>query len=116
MGRLRTAVQTLSDLELPPDEILGHLNNLVSGLGDDSFATCQGAADLDPAGGPVRGGRPGSRTGGPWGQPAGDDRLHGLDIVRELATESGIAGDALTGWVAWARFDGRAGLPRRGAT
>jgi serine phosphatase RsbU (regulator of sigma subunit) len=40
MGRLRTAVQTLSDLELPPDEILGHLNDLVSGLGDDSFATC----------------------------------------------------------------------------
>jgi PAS domain-containing protein len=40
MGRLRTAVQTLSDLELPPDEILSHLNDLVYGLGDDSFATC----------------------------------------------------------------------------
>jgi len=40
MGRLRTAVQTLSDLELPPDEILGHLNDLVYGLGDDSLATC----------------------------------------------------------------------------
>jgi serine phosphatase RsbU (regulator of sigma subunit)/PAS domain-containing protein len=40
MGRLRTAVQTLSDLELPPDEILGHLNDLVYGLDDDSFATC----------------------------------------------------------------------------
>jgi serine phosphatase RsbU (regulator of sigma subunit) len=40
MGRLRTAVQTLSDLELPADEILSHLNDLVNGLGDDSFATC----------------------------------------------------------------------------
>jgi serine phosphatase RsbU (regulator of sigma subunit)/PAS domain-containing protein len=40
MGRLRTAVQTLSDLELPPDELMGHLNDLVIGLGDDSFATC----------------------------------------------------------------------------
>jgi serine phosphatase RsbU (regulator of sigma subunit) len=40
MGRLRTAVQTLSDLELPPDELLGHLNDLVSGIGDDVFATC----------------------------------------------------------------------------
>jgi serine phosphatase RsbU (regulator of sigma subunit)/PAS domain-containing protein len=40
MGRLRTAVQTLADLELPPDEILGNLNDLVSSLGDDSFATC----------------------------------------------------------------------------
>ena len=40
MGRLRTAVQTLSDLELPPDEILGHLNEVVAGLGDDCFVTC----------------------------------------------------------------------------
>ncbi|MEV1005246.1 SpoIIE family protein phosphatase [Nonomuraea sp. NPDC050202] len=40
MGRLRTAVRTLSDLELPPDELLAHLNDLVSDLGDDFYATC----------------------------------------------------------------------------
>ncbi|MER6735654.1 SpoIIE family protein phosphatase [Streptomyces puniciscabiei] len=40
MGALRTAVRTLSELELPPDEILGHLNDIVSELGTDSFATC----------------------------------------------------------------------------
>jgi len=40
MGRLRTAVHTLADLELPPDEILAHLNDIVSELGDDSYATC----------------------------------------------------------------------------
>ncbi|WP_214410103.1 ATP-binding SpoIIE family protein phosphatase [Sphaerisporangium fuscum] len=40
MGRLRTAVHTLADLELPPEEILYHLNDLVTNLGDDSFATC----------------------------------------------------------------------------
>ncbi|MFE0511019.1 SpoIIE family protein phosphatase [Streptomyces sp. NPDC058964] len=40
MGRLRTAVRTLSDLELPPDEILGHLNDIVGELGNDAFATC----------------------------------------------------------------------------
>jgi PAS domain S-box-containing protein len=41
MGRLRTAVQTLSDLDLPPDEILGHLNEVVNGLGAESlFVTC----------------------------------------------------------------------------
>ncbi|MFG2133573.1 SpoIIE family protein phosphatase [Streptomyces sp. NPDC048751] len=40
MGRLRTAVRTLADLELPPDEVLGHLNELVKDLGDDSYATC----------------------------------------------------------------------------
>lgn len=40
MGRLRTAVHTLADLELSPDEILSRLNDIVSGLGDDSYATC----------------------------------------------------------------------------
>ncbi|MBB5135728.1 PAS domain-containing protein/anti-sigma regulatory factor (Ser/Thr protein kinase) [Thermocatellispora tengchongensis] len=40
MGRLRTAVHTLADLELPPDELLAHLNDLVIGLGDDFYATC----------------------------------------------------------------------------
>src|ERR1044072_3301934 len=40
MGRLRTAVHTLADLELPPDELLTHLNDLVGALGDDFNATC----------------------------------------------------------------------------
>ncbi|MCF1509269.1 SpoIIE family protein phosphatase [Streptomyces glomeratus] len=40
MGRLRTAVRTLSELELPPDEILSHLNDIVGELGTDTFATC----------------------------------------------------------------------------
>ncbi|MFF1444317.1 SpoIIE family protein phosphatase [Streptomyces sp. NPDC058295] len=29
MGRLRTAVQTLADMEMPPDELLAHLDDLV---------------------------------------------------------------------------------------
>ncbi|SFD62041.1 SpoIIE family protein phosphatase [Streptomyces aidingensis] len=40
MGRLRTAVRTLSELELPPDEVLGHLNEIVGELGEDALATC----------------------------------------------------------------------------
>jgi PAS domain S-box-containing protein len=40
MGRLRTAVRTLVGLEQPPDELLAHLNDLVSDLGDDFYATC----------------------------------------------------------------------------
>ncbi|MEU8827728.1 SpoIIE family protein phosphatase [Streptomyces sp. NPDC048636] len=40
MGRLRTAVHTLAHLELPPDEIMSHLNEIVGGLGADSYATC----------------------------------------------------------------------------
>ena len=44
--------------------------------------------------------------GGPWeDRPHTDGRAHGLAIVRDLATDSGIDGDALTGRIAWARFD-----------
>jgi Histidine kinase-like ATPase domain len=46
--------------------------------------------------------------GGPWGErPCADGQAHGLAIVRALAAESGIDGDALTGWIAWARLDWR---------
>ncbi|KAA0943099.1 SpoIIE family protein phosphatase [Streptomyces apricus] len=40
MGRLRTAVHTLADLELPPDEIMSHLNDVVGSLNEESYATC----------------------------------------------------------------------------
>ncbi|MER6528829.1 SpoIIE family protein phosphatase [Streptomyces sp. NPDC001508] len=40
MGQLRTAVRTLADLDMPPDELLSRLNDLVSDLGDDWYATC----------------------------------------------------------------------------
>ncbi|MFD8198067.1 SpoIIE family protein phosphatase [Streptomyces sp. NPDC059701] len=45
MGRLRTAVQTLADLELTPDELLTHLDDLV----------CRLAGEADPAQGDVVG-------------------------------------------------------------
>jgi GAF domain-containing protein len=47
MGQLRTAVRALTDLELEPDELLGHLNELVSNLCHDKFATCSYAV-FDP--------------------------------------------------------------------
>jgi hypothetical protein len=40
MGRLRTAVSTLADLDMPPDELFERLNELVSELGEDFYATC----------------------------------------------------------------------------
>ncbi|GHH06036.1 SpoIIE family protein phosphatase [Streptomyces lanatus] len=40
MGRLRTAVHTLADLELPPDEIMCHLNDIVVAMGEESYVTC----------------------------------------------------------------------------
>jgi anti-sigma regulatory factor (Ser/Thr protein kinase) len=42
MGRLRTAVRTLADVDLPPDELLTHVDDLVTHL--------SGADGLDPAG------------------------------------------------------------------
>ncbi|GGQ99555.1 SpoIIE family protein phosphatase [Streptomyces asoensis] len=47
MGRLRTAVQTLADMEMPPDELLAHLDDLVlrlSGERTDGAAAQQSAA------------------------------------------------------------------------
>ncbi|SOD91173.1 SpoIIE family protein phosphatase [Streptomyces sp. Ag109_G2-15] len=35
MGRLRTAVQTLADMQMPPDELLAHLDDLVLRLTDE---------------------------------------------------------------------------------
>jgi serine/threonine-protein kinase RsbW len=52
--------------------------------------------------------------GGAWGGPAGPDgRAHGLAIVRALAAASGTGGDAVAGWIAWARLDwpGSTGAP-----
>ncbi|MEU9144218.1 SpoIIE family protein phosphatase [Streptomyces sp. NPDC048349] len=43
MGRLRTAVRTLADVDLPPDELLTHLDDLIIHLAADE-------ADRDPAG------------------------------------------------------------------
>ncbi|WP_354639199.1 SpoIIE family protein phosphatase [Kitasatospora camelliae] len=39
MGRLRTATSTLAELDLPPAEVLGHLDRITTGL-NHSIATC----------------------------------------------------------------------------
>jgi PAS domain-containing protein/anti-sigma regulatory factor (Ser/Thr protein kinase) len=44
MGRLRTAVQTLADVDLPPDELLAHLDDLVLRLGGDDGNGGRGGA------------------------------------------------------------------------
>ncbi|MEU0057450.1 SpoIIE family protein phosphatase [Streptomyces sp. NPDC006334] len=46
MGRLRTAVRTLADVDLPPDELLTHLDDLVLHLSSD----LQPAGPFQPAG------------------------------------------------------------------
>jgi serine/threonine-protein kinase RsbW len=47
-------------------------------------------------------------NGGSWEDRLHHDgRPHGLDIVRELASDCGRHGSPLTGWVAWARLEWR---------
>ncbi|WP_431961395.1 SpoIIE family protein phosphatase [Actinacidiphila sp. bgisy160] len=48
MGRLRTAVRTLADVDLPPDELLTHLDDLVIHLCSDDAGESQ---DAETAGG-----------------------------------------------------------------
>ncbi|MEU6259426.1 SpoIIE family protein phosphatase [Streptomyces sp. NPDC047043] len=45
MGRLRTAVRTLADIDLPPDELLTHLDDVVLRLATEATADPVGEAD-----------------------------------------------------------------------
>ncbi|MFF7211185.1 SpoIIE family protein phosphatase [Streptomyces sp. NPDC008238] len=49
MGRLRTAVHTLADMDLPPDELLAHLDDLVMRLSEEESADGSMAATLTGA-------------------------------------------------------------------
>ncbi|MEU6296107.1 SpoIIE family protein phosphatase [Streptomyces erythrochromogenes] len=49
MGRLRTAVHNFATLDLPPDELLGHLDALINRIDQDEAGS--GNADGDGAGG-----------------------------------------------------------------
>lgn len=60
MGRLRTAVHNFSTLDLPPDELLGHLDELINRIDQDE--TGDGGAD-DEEGGPDGMGEPAGITG-----------------------------------------------------
>lgn len=57
MGRLRTAVRTLAALELPPEEVLGHLDDLVARAAREEGATPEavGAATVAMAAGTSKG-------------------------------------------------------------
>ncbi len=48
MGRLRTAVRTLADVELPADELLTHLDDLVTHLAAEEDSSAGHEDDLDP--------------------------------------------------------------------
>ncbi|MFF4036664.1 SpoIIE family protein phosphatase [Streptomyces sp. NPDC001816] len=46
MGRLRTAVHNFSTLDLPPDELLSHLDDLVGRIDQDESACAESAGDI----------------------------------------------------------------------
>ncbi|MGW9369312.1 SpoIIE family protein phosphatase [Streptomyces xanthophaeus] len=62
MGRLRTAVHNFSTLDLPPDELLGHLDELINridqnesgGGAEGEAADAEGGAGEDLGGGPAQ--------------------------------------------------------------
>ena len=47
MGRLRTAVRTLADIDLPPDELLTHLDDVVLRLSAEAVSDTEGASEGD---------------------------------------------------------------------
>ncbi|MGW4164178.1 SpoIIE family protein phosphatase [Streptomyces sp. NPDC004788] len=51
MGRLRTAVANFSTLDLPPDELLGHLDELIDRLGEETEPGGENGAERDGDGG-----------------------------------------------------------------
>ncbi|MEU3844269.1 SpoIIE family protein phosphatase [Streptomyces sp. NPDC028635] len=74
MGRLRTAVQTLADMEMPPDELLAHLDDLVLRLSEEETAgLADGTADgLSDATSPARAGGANPGPGAARARTAGD--------------------------------------------
>ncbi|MFH8735891.1 SpoIIE family protein phosphatase [Streptomyces sp. NPDC017964] len=50
MGRLRTAVRTLADIDLPPDELLTHLDDVVIRLAAEVSSEVSAQADTESAG------------------------------------------------------------------
>ncbi|MER7764739.1 SpoIIE family protein phosphatase [Streptomyces sp. NPDC097619] len=113
MGRLRTAVLNFSTLDLPPDELLGHLDELVAGI-DQNEAREDGAGMPGPgAGGPAAGAGPGTAGAGGVGG-GGADGITGATCLyavydpvsgRCLVARAGHPGPALV------HADGRVEFP-----
>ncbi|MFJ5678530.1 SpoIIE family protein phosphatase [Streptomyces sp. NPDC093097] len=113
MGRLRTAVLNFSALDLPPDELLGHLDELVSHIDTDEARTSERETGGDGSGG--RGaGREQEGAGGAPGATAPTDEA-------AAEAEFALVGDGGTGitgatclYAIYDPVDGRVTLARAG--
>lgn len=50
MGRLRTAVHNFSTLDMPPDELLGHLDELIDRIDQDESSADEGSGEGESSG------------------------------------------------------------------
>lgn len=50
MGRLRTAVHNFSTLDMPPDELLGHLDELIDRIDQDESSAEEGSGERESSG------------------------------------------------------------------
>ncbi|MER7956171.1 SpoIIE family protein phosphatase [Streptomyces sp. NPDC096030] len=105
MGRLRTAVHNFSTLDLPPDELLGHLDELI-----DRIDQVDRGSDGDPAGG-SGGGSEGS------GRSDADRTAEGASAV-DGSAEGKEGSERITGatclYVIYDPADGRCVMARAG--
>ncbi|QHC24824.1 SpoIIE family protein phosphatase [Streptomyces sp. GS7] len=130
MGRLRTAVLNFSALDLPPDELLGHLDELVSHIDMDEAreGTVRTAADDPPPEGERSTDRPAAPHEAPGGDPAdgtgsgtaaessasdGADESDGADGAPVGDGSTGITG-ATCLYAIYDPVDGRTTLARAG--
>ncbi|MFF7285261.1 SpoIIE family protein phosphatase [Streptomyces griseorubiginosus] len=79
MGRLRTAVRTLAALDLPPEEVLGHLDDLVARAAREEGAGPEAAGDS--GGGEGCGAAGGSGPAGGSGTAEGSGLAGGSEAV-----------------------------------
>ena len=69
MGRLRTAVRTLADVDLEPEELLTRLDDVVTRLADEDELATDGSGLRPQRDLPVRGLRPGVPRAARWPGP-----------------------------------------------
>ncbi len=79
MGRLRTAVRTLADLDMEPDELLTHLDDLVSQLTVEADSGSAGASGSESSG--AAGGAAGREAGRPGPYPSEPYRSFGATCL-----------------------------------
>ncbi|WP_411104409.1 SpoIIE family protein phosphatase [Streptomyces sp. cmx-4-9] len=109
MGRLRTAVHNFSTLDLPPDELLGHLDELINRIDQNEARAGDGGGDGDPdgSGEPGAGAQDGPDGLGEAAQVTGATCLYAVydpASGRCVMASAGHPGPALVSPDGWVEF------------